>query len=176
MKQQLLLLKDVFGLGVKGQIVGAKPGYIRNFLIPQGCAVIATPNMLRRQKTLELAQAEQAAIDRKESEAVGAKIDSLVLNVTVKVDPMGRMHGSIRALDIVQLFAEQGVEVERNHIVLNKPLKETGSHKVAMNLKGGVTATCSIIITPEGGFKTVEVAQVVQPITPEDAEAVEDAE
>jgi large subunit ribosomal protein L9 len=175
MKQQLLLLKDVFGLGVKGQLVFAKPGYMRNFLIPKGFAVVATENMKRRQKSLEIAQAEQAVKDKKDSELLATQIEAISLEIFVKVDPMGRMHGSVRALDIVQLFLEQGLVVERNNIVLNKPIKETGSHKIMLNLKGGIQVTSKLYIIPEGGVRPSEVAQVVAAISPEDAEAVDNA-
>ena len=66
MKQQLLLLNDVDSLGRKGEIVSAKPGYIRNFLLPRGLAVVATPHTLRTQKRLRDERAQQAPAQRED--------------------------------------------------------------------------------------------------------------
>ena len=112
MKQQLLLLQDVEALGKKGEIVTAKPGYIRNFLLPQGFAVVASPNTLRKQERLRAERAKQAVIDRKESEELAAQVEGSSLEIRVKVDPEGHMYGSVSAADIAQLFQEKGLPVE----------------------------------------------------------------
>ena len=95
MKQQLLLLQDVEALGKKGEIVTARRGYIRNRLLPQRLAIIASPNTLRKQELLRKERADQAVIDRKESEEFVKQIESIALDTHVKVDPEGRMYGSV---------------------------------------------------------------------------------
>src|SRR3990167_9075399 len=89
MKQQLLLLKDVDSLGKKVELVTARPGYMRNFLFPQGLAVVATENTLRKQERLRKERAEQAVIDRKESEEMAILVEGAVLEIFVKVIPEG---------------------------------------------------------------------------------------
>ena len=79
MKQQLLLLQDVDALGKKGELVTAKPGYVRNYLLPQGFAVIASANTLRKQEILRAERAQQAIIDQKESQEVAQQVESIIL-------------------------------------------------------------------------------------------------
>lgn len=159
MKRQLLLLQDVDGLGKKGDIVTAKPGYIRNFLLPQGLAIVATPNTLRKQEHLRAERAKQAIIDRKESEGLAIQIEATSLETRVKVDPEGHMYGSVSAADIAQLFKEKGFAIEKKSVLVPKPIKETGVHKISLRLKEGVTASCELKIIPEGvemaGIETV---------------------
>ena len=155
MKQQLLLLEDVDSLGKKGELVTARPGYVRNFLLPQRLAVVATPNTIRKQEMLRAERAKQSVVDKKESEELAKQIGSIQLTTKVKVDPEGRMYGSVTAANIAELFAENGLPVEKKFILLTKPIKETGTHKISMKLKEGITATAVLAIIPEGG-KIVE--------------------
>lgn len=163
MKQQLLLLLDVDALGKKGEVVSAKPGYVRNFLIPQGFAVVASPNTLRKQERLRAEREKQAVIDRKESEELLKQVEAITLETRVKVDPEGHMYGSVSAADIAQLFQEQGLPIERKNVLVTRPIKETGVHKVSLRLKEGITATCQLNIIPEGVVAT-GIEAVVAPI------------
>lgn len=150
MKQQLLLLQDVDALGKKGDIVTARPGYVRNFLLPQGLAIIASKNTIRKQESLRAERAKQAVIDRRESEELAIQVEGISLEIRVKVDPEGHMYGSVSAADIAQLFQEKGLPVEKKSIMVTKPIKQTGNHKISLKLKEGVTATCQLAIVPEG--------------------------
>ena len=155
MKQQLLLLQDVDALGKKGEVVTARPGYVRNFLIPQGFAVVASPNMLRKQERLKAEREKQAVIDRAESEELLRQIEAIgVVETRVKVDPEGHMYGSVNAADIAQLFQEKGLPIERKNVLVTRPIKETGTHKITLKLKEGITAICQLKIIPEGLVQT----------------------
>lgn len=165
MKQQLLLLEDVEALGKKGEVVSAKPGYVRNFLLPNRLAVIASPNTLRKQERLRAEREKQAIIDRKESEELAMQIEKVALETRVKVDPEGHMYGSVSAADIAQLFQEKGLPVERKYILLNRPIKETGVHKISLKLKEGIALTCQLTIIPEG-VNAAGIEAVTAPIAP----------
>ncbi len=167
MKQQLLLLDDVDSLGRKGELVTAKPGYVRNFLLPRGLAIVATPHTLRKQEALKVERAKQAIIDRQESEKLAAALEGLVLEIKVKVDPEGHMYGSVSIADIAGLFAEKGLPVEKKYILMTRPLKETGIHKIPLKLKEGISVTCHLTVIPEGLVMT-GAASVTAPI-PEEA-------
>lgn len=158
MKQQLLLLHDVDALGRKGEIVSAKPGYMRNFLLPRGLAIVATPHTLRTQKRLRDERAEQALIDRKEAEALAIQMQGLVLEIRVKVDPDGHMYGSVSAQDITLLLQEKGYVVERRAVQLPRPLKVTGTHTIALKLKEGVPASIQLTLIAEN--RSAEVPSV----------------
>lgn len=151
MKQQLLLLEDIDSLGKKGEVVTAKPGYIRNFLLPKRLAVIASENTLRKQAKLQEERAKQAIIDRKEAEDLKLQIESITIETKAKVDPEGHMYGSVSAGDVAQLFQERGLPIERKNILLQRPIKQTGTHKISLKLKEGIEVTCQLTIIPEGG-------------------------
>jgi large subunit ribosomal protein L9 len=150
MKQQLLLLEDVESLGRKGEIVSAKPGYVRNFLLPRGFAVVANANTLRKQERLRDEREKQAIVDRRESESLAKQLEGIILEIKVKVDPEGHMYGSVSALDVAQLFSDKGFVIERKYIQLNRPIKATGMHKISLKLKEGIVVTCQLSIIPEG--------------------------
>lgn len=154
MKQQLLLLQDVEALGRKGEIVSAKPGYVRNFLLPRGLAVIASPNTLRKQERLRAEREKQAIVDRQESEALAKQLEGIILEIKVKVDPEGHMYGSVSAGDVATLFQEKGLPIEKKFIQLSRPIKETGIHKISLKLKEGIPVVCQLTIIPEGVVMT----------------------
>jgi len=163
MKQQLLLLQDVDALGKKGEIVTARPGYVRNFLLPKGFAVVANANTIRKQERLQAERLKQAVIDRQASEELSIQIEGSTLEVRVKVDPEGHMYGSVSAGDIAKLFEEKSLPVDKKSILVTKPIKETGSHKIVVKLKEGVTANFLLNIIPEG-VNVVGLEAVTAPI------------
>jgi large subunit ribosomal protein L9 len=166
MKQQLLLLNDVDSLGRKGEIVTAKPGYVRNFLLPRGLAVIASPHTLRKQETLKKEREQQAIVDRQESEHLAKQLEGMILETKVKVDPEGHMYGSVAPQDIARLFEEKGFQIDRKYIQINRPIKQTGMHKVPLKLKEGVLVNCQLSIIPEGLVMTSSEA-VTAPLAEE---------
>lgn len=149
MKQKLLLLEDVLGLGRSGELVEAKPGYVRNFLLPQRKAVIAGLHTIKMQATLKLQREQQAVSDRKESEELVARLEGLVLSTVVKIDPEGKMYGSVSAMDISRMLKEKGHEVDRKNIFLPHPLKTIGSHTIPLKLKEGVEGSIVLEIIAE---------------------------
>jgi len=138
MNQQLLLLEDVDALGRSGDVVTVKPGYARNFLLPKKIAVVASKQTLRMQARLKEERAKQAEIDRQASEELAARMQGTRLEIVVKVDPEGHMYGSVSAADIAQLFADQGVVIEKKYVVLPQPIKALGTHNLNLKLKEGV--------------------------------------
>lgn len=148
-QKKLLLLKDVDGLGRKGDLVNARPGYIRNYLLPQKLVVIADANTLRMQTRLQEERKQQAVVDKKEAEELAAKFDGLILSTTVKIDQEGHMYGSVSALDIVHLLQNEGITLERKMVQLHHPIKETGVHEIKLKLKEGITSGFTLKVVPE---------------------------
>jgi large subunit ribosomal protein L9 len=158
MANKLLLVKDVESLGRKGEIVTTRPGYARNFLLPQGLAVVADKQAIRLQARLQEERMKQAAVDKSESEAQKVRLEVLELSTFVKVDQEGHMYGSVNAQDIADLIAAgSGIALERRSVQLNHPIKATGVHKIVIKLKEGVTATVNVKVVPEGS--TLETPQ-----------------
>lgn len=167
MAQSLLLLEDIQGLGRKGEVVkGAKPGYIRNFLLPQKKALIADAGTLRLQSKLQAEREKQAAVDRKESAAMADKLKGVSLTTEVKVDTTGKMYGSVSSLDIANLLQAEGFDIDRRQVTLGGPVKNLGRHTIPLRLKEGVEAFVTLEITPEGGelALSADAQEVVAPI------------
>lgn len=152
MAYELLLTEDVDALGRKGQIVKARPGYARNFLLPKKLAVIASPHALRLQKKLQEEREKQAKIDRIDAEEIAAKLTTAAFSITAKVDQEGHMYGSVNALDIVELLQKEGITIEKKNVALKAPIKTIGLHQISLKLKEGVLCTVPLTIEPEGEF------------------------
>ncbi|MBX9924234.1 MAG: 50S ribosomal protein L9 [Rhabdochlamydiaceae bacterium] len=170
MQNQLLLLEDVEDLGRSGDLVTVKPGFARNFLIPQKKAVVADKFTLRLRVRLMEERSKQAAVDRKDAEELASKLVELEFATEVKVDAEGRMYGSVSAVDIVKLCAKEGIALERKNIILPHPIKDLGIHTLSLKLKEGVPATLRLNIY---GDRVVKKAapEKVAPVVVEDEES-----
>lgn len=150
---KLLLIEDVEALGRSGEVVNVKPGYARNFLLPQGLGVIADKQALRQQERLIEERQKKAAVDRGEAEAIAAHINGITVSTTVKVDHEGHMYGSVSAHEIVELLKPQ-FTLEKRNIALKHSIKATGVHAIPVKLKEGVTASFNLKVISEEGLMT----------------------
>lgn len=164
MANQLLLIEDVENLGRSGDIVHVRPGYARNFLLPQGCAVVADKHALRMQARLQEERKKKAIVDKQEADTVAAQLTGVVISTTVKVDHEGHMYGSVSAHDVVELLAEQAkVTVEKRDIVLKHAIKTLGEHKITIKLKEGVVANIVLdVISEDPKFVVVKEAPAAE--------------
>jgi len=151
MATKLLLTEDVEALGRKGDVVTVKPGFARNFLLPEGKALVADKNSLRRQEALRIEREKQGAVDKKESEAQALKLKEVSISFNVKVDPQGHMYGSVSAMDLhAKLEKEHGIVLGKRDIQLKHALKTVGSHKINVKLKEDVATILNVEIVGEG--------------------------
>lgn len=149
MKNQLLLLEDVANVGRKGDLVTVKPGYARNFLVPQKVAIIADRSVVKIQARLKEERAKQAVEDKSRAEEIKAKLEHLVITHEVKVDPDGHMYGSVTAKHIVDLLAEKGITIERRMVAIEQSIKTLGVHTIKLKLKEGVEGQFNLKIEPD---------------------------
>jgi len=156
MKKQLLLVEDVHGLGRKGELVSARSGYIRNFLLPKGKAVIASKQTLRMRERLQKEREAQAAIDKEESEKMAGMINGKVFKTEVKIDPSGHLYGSVGVSDIIRIFDEEGMTLERHHVRLGKPIRKIGTYTIDLVLNEGVPASFDLQVMGEGGVLEIK--------------------
>lgn len=160
MATKLLLLEDVEALGRSGEIVNVKPGFARNYLLPQGLAMIADKQALRQQDRLKEERQKKAVEDRKDADAIAARLEGITLTTIVKVDHDGHMYGSVAAHEIIHLLQEQQkVELEKKNIQLKQPIKATGVHVIQIKLKEGVIAAFNLKIMSEEGFRKAQEEQ-----------------
>ena len=148
-RQHLLLLEDVDDLGRSGDLVRVKAGFARNCLLPKQQAVVADPYTLRMQARLQGERAQQALVDKKDAELLADKIKEMTFAIEVKVDPDGHMYGSVSVLDIIRLMQEQGIAIERRHVLLSHPIKNLGPHEISFKLKEGVMTSCTLKVERE---------------------------
>ena len=141
---EVLLRENVESLGMCGDVVKVAPGYARNYLVPYGKAVQATPEnkklMDRRRVRLEA----EAAIKNAEMDAWIATLSALTLTTSERADETGRLYGSVSATSIVALLAEKGHTVEERNVRLEAPIKQVGEHKVIVHVHGDKEAEMTV--------------------------------
>lgn len=164
MKNQLLLLEDLANVGRKGDLVKVKPGFARNYLIPQKKAIIADRSVIKIQARLKEERSKQAIQDKKEAEETKAKLEHLLITHIVKVDPDGHMYGSVSAKHIVDLLAQEGIEISRRMVSIDQSIKKIGIYTVQLKLKEGVEAHFNLKIEPdsESGLRIREAEKRVE--------------
>ncbi len=150
MRQVTLILREpVPSLGEAGDVVKVKPGFARNFLIPQGKAMVATAANVRELEHHKRVVAERVAKELKSFVAVRDRIESLSLEVVARVGEEGKLFGSVTVLQIAEQLAAQGVEVDRRRIDLPEPIKEVGEHAVPIKLHRDLVANVRVKVSPE---------------------------
>jgi large subunit ribosomal protein L9 len=155
MATKYMLVKDKEGLGRSGKIVQVKPGYARNYLLPQGYVVPATPHALRMQVRLQEEAKQRAIAEKAESEAIAQALQGVVITAIVKVDHEGHMYGSVTAHEITDLLQEQAkIALEKRSIILKQPIKQTGEHKVHVRLKEGIEGAFMLTVAAEEATNT----------------------
>ncbi len=157
---KVLLLKDVYKLGHAGDVKKVADGYGRNYLIPQGLAVLATPSAVKQAETLR----QNAAIARAKLNAelggVAEKLGALTLTFAVKAGETGKLYGSITpAMMADEIKRVSGLEVDRRHVG-HQPLRELGEYKIPVRLTTDLIPSVKVIIYREGeALKTAAEAE-----------------
>lgn len=131
---QVILIQDVNNLGGKNELVAVRNGYARNFLIPQGLAVEASPSNLKvREEKLKVAAKKEAALLAAINEVI-AKLKEAPLKVGAKVGTSGKIFGSVTSVQISKAIREQkGYEIDRRRISIVDEVKEVGTFKASID-------------------------------------------
>jgi large subunit ribosomal protein L9 len=183
---KVILLESTNNVGMVGDVVNVKPGFARNFLIPQGKAMVADESNVaafEHQKRMMEKRIEKARV---EAEGVRGKLQDKEVTAVRRTAKAGKLFGSVTTLDIQALIAEQlDVEVNRKGIALSEPIKKTGSYPVVIKMDGGVEANITVTVeaeeveedlqaqstSSEDEIKAQDQGQEEQTATPETAEA-----
>lgn len=137
---KLILSEDVINLGEAGDLVSVKPGYARNFLIPQGKAILATEGNVRALEHHRRVVAEKVARELKVYEEAKRRVDGTVVEIRAQVGEEGKLFGSVTTAQIADSLAALGHEVDRRKIGLTEPIKEAGEFEVPIRLHREVQA------------------------------------
>lgn len=147
---QVILAQSVDNLGKLGDLVSVKPGYARNYLLPQGIARMATPENVReieaQRSELERAEAEKYEAAQRRQE----QLDGRRVTIRARVGSEGRLFGSVSAGDIAEALGADGVEVEKREVRLPEgPLRTLGEFEIALHLYSDIDATVTVVVEAE---------------------------
>ena len=146
---RVILMQDVLHTGKRGEIVDVKPGHARNYLIPQGLALEATPG---NQKVFEQQKKKidvRHAQEREAAEELASQINGLHLEIAKRVGESETLYGSVTATEVAHLLEAKGVVIDRRRIDLEGGIKTLGDHGVRIELHPEVVAELSLTVVAE---------------------------
>ncbi len=146
---KVLLRADVENLGRLGDMVTVRPGYARNYLLPQGLAMAASPANV---KVFELERKKlQARMDALRASAgdLAARIGAAELVISMRVGENDKLYGSVTSALIADALLEKGIEIDRRRILLDAPIRTLGEFPVRVRLHADVVAELNVKVTPE---------------------------
>ncbi len=146
---EVILKQDIQGLGYKNDVVKVKSGYGRNYLIPNGSAIIA--NEANKRLTAENVRqaAHKAEKIKQDAEALAARIGELTIEVGTKAGETGKIFGAVTALQIADVLKSKGFDIDRKKVVLKESPKELGTYKVVLDLHKEVKHEISVKVVAE---------------------------
>ena len=146
---KVIFLKDV-PKGKKGEIKDVADGYARNFLLPKGLALPATPSAAEAAKVLSDEKAERQSRQREELGRIAQELGGKELRFKVKAGAKGRLHGAITSADIANEFSKlTGFEIDKKKVELEEPLHNLGDYEVAINLGTGSETRIKVVVEEE---------------------------
>ena len=149
---EVILLERIAGLGGLGDRVDVKPGYARNYLVPQGKALSATERNIARFEERRAELERQAADEVVRAERRSADLAALDLVITRRAGGEGRLFGSVGIIDVAEAATEAGVEVRRNEVRMpDGPIRQTGRYEVSIRVHPDVEAAVRVAVVPMGG-------------------------
>ena len=146
---ELILREDVKSLGKAGEMVRVKPGYARNYLLPQGLAYEATEGNKKRIAAETKARTSRQNAERTEAERAAAALGQVALTLSGKAGEEGKLFGSITTQDLADALAQQGHQIDKRRIELDHPIKTLGHHTVAVRLHPEVHAEVHVSVVAE---------------------------
>jgi large subunit ribosomal protein L9 len=146
---EVILREDIRTLGKAGEMVRVKPGYARNYLLPQGLAYEATEGNRKRIAAETRVRTARNQAERGEAERLAATLGGVSLTLSGKAGEEGKLFGSITTQDIADALARQGHTIDKRRIELEHPIKTTGQHTVLVRLHSEVQAELRVSVVAE---------------------------
>ena len=145
----VILRKNMKALGVIGEIVSVKLGYARNYLLPKGIAVEATPGNMKMVEEEKGALARKSDREMKKAQSRMKGVRGVSVTATVKVSEEEQMYGSVTTVEIQKLLSEQGIEVEKRELILDEPIKSLGVYSISLRFHPEVEGTIKLWVIKE---------------------------
>ena len=147
---EVILKKNVDNLGYTNEIVTVKPGYGRNFLIPQGYAVLSTASAKKAHAEIMKQKAHKESKVLAEAQELGKQLENSAVKIQTKVGEKGRIFGSVNTVQLSEALKAAGVEVDRKSLkIKEEPIREVGTYEAVANLHKEVKATFSFEVLGE---------------------------
>ena len=147
---KVILTQDVRGKGKKGQLIDAAEGYARNFLLPRKLAVLATADAINTMNLKEKARKAEEARQKAEAEATAEKLKECMVKLTAKAGNGGRLFGAVTTKEISEgLKAQFSIDIPKQKLVLDEPIKAFGSYQVKAKLGFEVVGTVYVSVFEE---------------------------
>ena len=147
---KVILQQDVKGQGKKGQMIEVAEGYARNFLLPRKLAVPATVDAMNTMRLQEKAKKAEEARQKAEAEAVAEKLKSAQVKVSARAGANGKLFGAVTSKEISDaLLAQHGIELAKQKIVMDEPIKAYGSYQLKAKLGYEVSGTIYVLVVEE---------------------------
>ena len=146
MAMQIILTQDVANLGAAGELVSVRPGYGRNYLVPNGMAVSATAANVHRLEHDKRVIARKVAKERAGAEGIAERINAVTLQFDRQVGEDDKLFGSVTSRDISEQLKKTGIEIDHRWVVMDQPIKALGKYEVAVKLASGVVAQVKFFV------------------------------
>ena len=146
---KIILKEDVNKLGQKGDVVEVKPGFARNYLMPQKLAILFTE---QQQKSIEEAnRVEERKLERQKDSlnSVLKELEKLDLSLKMKSEEGDKLFGSVTKIDIAKLLDENGITIDKKYIILSSPIKTLGEHKIDIVFTSELSGSFNLLIEKE---------------------------
>jgi len=132
---KVILRADVANVGHKGDVLDVSDGFARNYLVPKGFALKATDGALAQAEAMRRSRSVKEARDREGAEEIARRLTPVVIRIPARAGAEGRLFGSVTAADIAEaVMAQTGIELDRRRVHLEDPIKNLGSHEIAVRL------------------------------------------
>lgn len=149
MAKELMLMEDVPGLGIEGDVVHVADGYARNYLLPKKIAAPVSALSRRQFEARQKSREARLVEEREQAEAAVHKLRDASVTLPMKAGPEGKLYGSVGSADIAQALEGLGVKIDRRKVALSEPLKELGVFEVPLRLHPEIQTTVKVWIVEE---------------------------
>ena len=151
---KVILKSEVDNLGLPGDIVDVADGYGRNYLLPRGMAMLATPGAMKQAQALIRSRKAQEAKTLDSARAAKDALEARTLKIAVRVDDRGGLYGSVNAQDVQRVLKERGHDIPRKRIELKGTIKEIGTYEIPVHVHPQVAATVLVDVIDQEGRLT----------------------
>ncbi len=146
---QAILIEQVDGLGEAGDVIEVSRGHMRNYLLPNKLAELATPGRIAEVRRREAARQEAQAKAADDARELAKLLERTILTLKAKAGGDGRLFGSITSADVAEAILEaRGADIDRRHILVDPPIRAVGTYSVPVDLGFGLTTEVKTIVSP----------------------------